>query len=403
MLRNFEKYANIITYEDEIKEMGKGKNDKKETKSRKSIKNLRKNVREIVTSVFILIAEGVIIWIIHGLPQSVTALETKVSNMETRLGTLEGNYSVLNSNVWSTRVENENADEIEEEAMVVIASTDITAGMFKHDMKSGILSDLGELEEETVIGQNRENGNNETKGSVENRAFITKYTESGEDAFFYGQYNENGQWDGRCIINRYNGSKLTFIMDAVYNNGELENYSQVFRGKNTRGQEIWYVSKREVDGDENSGETTTYFFFGDYEKDFDIQTISKEDMMSRDKFMLTIPSTIEGYYNGYTSDGRYNDNSEDAYLVKYDTNGNVRYLYKGILEDGYGNDNRNNADSWALIWGDANDGYHYHIGKFKDGTPVETKKDWKYPVDQEFINLIIDPEDYNCPLTGLIE
>lgn len=398
-MRNFEKYANIVTYEDEIKEMGKGKNNKKEANRRKAIEFVKGNLAGIL----FVILQSIVIWFIHDLPQSVTNLEINTARMEAKLETLEANYLILNANVWSTRVENENAGEIEEETMVVIASTDITAGMFKQDKKSGILSDLEELEDETVIGRNRESGNDETKSSVENKAFITQYTENEEDVFFYGQYNENGQWDGRCIINRYNGSKLTFIMDAVYNNGELENYSQVFRGKNTRGQEIWYVSKREVDGDENSGETTTYFFFGDYEKDFDIQTISKEDMMSRDKFMLTIPSTIEGYYNGYTSDGRYNDTSEDAYLVKYDTNGNVRYLYKGILEDGYGNDNRNNADSWALIWGDANDGYHYHIGKFKDGTPVETKKDWKYPVDQEFINSIINPEDYNCPLTGLIE
>lgn len=396
---NSEKYDNIITYEDKIKDMGKGKNNKKGANRRKAIEFVKKNL----VGILFVVLQSIVMWFIHDLPQSVTNLEINTARMEAKLETLEANYLILNANVWSTRVENENAGEIEEETMVVIASTDITAGMFKQDKKSGILSDLEELEDETVIGRNRESGNDETKSSVENKAFITQYTENEEDVFFYGQYDENGQWDGRCIINRYNGSKLTFIMDAVYNNGILEKYSQVFRGTNTRGQEIWYVSKREVDGNENSGETTTYFYFGDYEKNFDIQTISKEDMMSMDKFMLTIPSTIEGYYNGYTSDGRYNDDSEDAYLIKYDTNGNVRYLYKGILEDGYGNDNRNNADSWALIWGDANDGYHYHKGKFKDGTPVETKKAWKYPVDQEFIDSIINPEDYNCPLTGLIE
>ena len=102
---------------------------------------------------------------------------------------------------------------------------------------------------------------------------------------------------------------------------------------------------------------------------------------------------------------RDSDGSGNAYSVRYDDSGNVRYLYKGKMEDGYGNDDGRDSEnkSWAFIWGEANDGFHYHEGKFEKGSPKNTTKDWNYPVDQDFIDSIVNPDDFNCSLKGLID
>lgn len=386
---------------------------KKKKKKKKRKKFIEKNIVTLVVGLVVGVGILWIWWIVHDLPNSITDIrienaETKgrLNSIDQRLNSIDGNYTALNSNTWAKNKEQskEKLTSETEETEILLASTTFSVSMMSpkpSEEDKNDIADISDIEDDIVIGTNRESNKDETKKDIENKPFIIHYEENGEDVFFFGKYNENSQWDGKCIINRYKNSNLTSIMEAEYSKGELKRYQHVFRGTNFSDEEIWYVSNREVEGNKNSGNTTTYYFYGDCKKDFDINTLEEEDMLSVDKFIKTIPSNMEGYYSGYTSDGSYNDDSGDAYLVKYKHNGTVRRLYKGKIENGVENDDT--GEAWTLSWGIAEDGYHYHKGVFEEGDEKNTTDDWKNPVDQDFINSVVNPDDFNCPLTGLVD
>lgn len=215
--------------------------------------------------------------------------------------------------------------------------------------------------------------------------------EEGKETLFRGQYDENGYWNGNCIINKYSEGKLVLIMDATYESGELKEYIQVFPYKTTSGNDVWAVSERQIDENGHNGKTTTYFKTEEIAKENKIFTA--RDFMNGGAFRM------EGYYNGYTSDGYFNDNSENAYLVKYNEDGSVRFLYRGRIKGGLPDDNTGNA--WSISWGYADDGYYYYEGVFQRGKHEEMPLNWT-SMTQEEINEKVRPEDFECPLTGLI-
>lgn len=422
MMWNAEGCDNIIIYERMTEEMGKGKKGKQKTQDetpKQQDKILEQQdkipekqgirfgeyIKNNIPAFVVGILVAAVWWLIHDVPQSIQNLEASVLVINAQLENLYGNYSNLNSQVWSINVSKISEGHIsnEVEPVILMASTELSTGMSNAQIYNGnkenFAMDMSAFERTAVIGKNIETQKEETKEDVENNPFITHYTENEEDVFFYGKYNENSRWDGKCIINRYKDSKLTLIMEADYDNGVLINYKQVFKGKNSSGQALWYISNRTVEGEKNSGETTTYFFYGDCEKKFDIQTIREKNILSVENFLETIPSTMEGYYSGYTSDGRYNDDSGDAYLVKYGPDGSVRLLYVGNIQNGVPHDSTGKA--WAISWGYANDGYYYYQGIFTNGDHGKAPKNWT-PMEQEEINQKVHQKDFNCPLTGLL-
>lgn len=428
MLGKVENNDKVITYERKVKEMAR--NNQRNYKEQRQTEQQTQNVNRMnekaeeennnqkpddkskyvsifqnhIGELFVGILLLFIGWVMIDFKDEISEIKAQNASMDAKLEMLNGNYSLLNSQVWSINTSKLNDEESpEKKAKMLLASTGFSDAMTGYEMTSNDypILDMEIFDNGEIIGTDANSNEGETKESLQNTTFIIKYQENGEDVFFYGKYNEYGQWDGECIINRYQGSNLTFIMEAVYDSGKLVKYRQVFRGTNDSRQEIWYVSDRQVEEEGNSGETITYYFYGDYKKDFDIENASSDNMMNVDKFLETIPSNVEGYYSGYTSDGRYNDDSGNAYMVKYDLEGNVRYLYKGRIKNGVADDDSGNA--WELSWGYAEDGYHYHNGKFSGGEAIGTDKSWIYPVDQDFINSIVNPDDFNCPLTRLIK
>lgn len=238
-----------------------------------------------------------------------------------------------------------------------------------------------------------------TSGELQDKDIVTMYSEGEKEIYFLGKYNKNNCWDGECTLNVYKNNELVTIFEGEYDDGNLKKYKRI--SCDQKGQ--WTVASRTDYDEYTDGETWNYHKTKSFSQKINAEEFGKSEILTVDDILENLDEKLISYYNGKTSGGYYNDDTGDAYLVKYDDSGNVRYLYKGIMKDGYGNDSRNDADSWAFIWGDANDGYHYHKGKFEDSHPRKTGKDWQYPKDQDFINSIINPDDFNCPLTGLIE
>lgn len=238
-----------------------------------------------------------------------------------------------------------------------------------------------------------------------NTPILTSYMEGDNEVYFYGKYNENNHWNGCCILNVYLGNKLLYIFEGIYDDGELFSYKRVSSEKiiseDNIEKEIWIINKRVVQDGYNSGETWSYEKSDDFIKGFTLDNVKEKQILAVDKFIDFKCEKLLSYYKGNTSNGTYNDKTGNAYLVTYKENGDVKRLYKGNFENGDSEDQTGNA--WTLSWGNANDGYHYHNGEFKNGKPIDTKNDWKYPVDQEFINSIVNPEYFNCSLAGLIK
>lgn len=196
---------------------------------------------------------------------------------------------------------------------------------------------------------------------------LVKYRTGNQENFFYGKYNKSNQWDGDCIINVYENNNLKLIMEAKYDNGQLLNYRQINKFTTKAGINVWNISSRTAMDNYTCGENW-YYFRGSSEhvKSFESNEVTVEDIISIDEFQNNIKddSWLEGYYKGNTYDGHFNDNTNNAFMIKFFEDGTIRTLYVGNFENGDFNDETGNA--W-YITKDVNTAYMYYTGYFKDG------------------------------------
>lgn len=230
-----------------------------------------------------------------------------------------------------------------------------------------------------------------------NMPIITSYLEGDNEVYFYGKFNENNHWNGKCILNVYNGNNLVSIFEGVYDDGELFSYKRV----SIDGGNTWTVNDRIREGDYNSGETWIYEKTDDFVKGFSIEDVKEKQILTVDRFLDSKGKKLLGYYKGNTSNGLYNDDNKNgsSYLVKYKEDGAVDYLYVGRMKDGYPHDNTGNA--WSIGWGYEGDGYYYYEGIFDKGKHGRPPKNWK-PMTEEEIREKVNPEKFKCLLTGLV-
>ena len=236
-----------------------------------------------------------------------------------------------------------------------------------------------------------------TVGQLAEQKLLLPYTSNGQEVFFYGQLNAEGQWDGNCILNVYENDELVLITDAIYDDGKLYQYKQVFSYTVTAGQRVWAVSNRVHQEASNTGETRLYIWTRPYIKQFTIDSVAARDIVSADAFRDMLGDKLYGYYCGDTSDGLFNDLSGNAYMVYFFENGTVRLLYSGRFENGTFNDDTGRA--WYIVNAEASD-YMYHQGNLKndeEGHSVITELGHP-PLTLEEIQEYIGDRHYNVDL-----
>ena len=185
-------------------------------------------------------------------------------------------------------------------------------------------------------------------------------------------------------------------MEAEYKDGTLLQYRQVIPSVTQAGKNVWVISERESNGDTNSGESWNYIRNDECVKDFDFDSVGGVDMISVEAFKSTINTPAEAYYLGDTSDGMYNDNTGQAYLVKYTEDGTVRTLYVGRFKNGQFHDNT--GDAW-YITRDEDTEYMYYKGIFKNGAPANNKGSiFENELSIERINEIINGKNFESDL-----
>lgn len=221
-----------------------------------------------------------------------------------------------------------------------------------------------------------------------NTPIITSYMEGNDEVYFYGRFNENNQWNGKCLLNVYNENKLVYVFEGIYDKGTLFSYRRVLNNGDT-----WIINDRVCQEGYNSGETWTYNKSEDFMKDFTKENVKEKQILSVEQFLNSKPEVLLSYYYGNTANGLYNDNTGQAYLVTYFNNGEIegiskeriiKTLYQGCFLNGTFEDET--GDAW-YITRKIDTTYMYYEGSFSNGTADHIIEiDRQNPIGYEFIS-----------------
>ncbi len=261
------------------------------------------------------------------------------------------------------------------------------ANVSSQEVQDGQAADCSE---DAIIAMDSASHRKYTRKNLQKKKILVPYMEDGQEVYFLGQFNEKGHWDGKCTINVYIDNKLYLINDAEYNDGKLVKYNQVLDHDKT-----WIIAKRKPKGNYNVGDSVTYRKKDQKEKKFTLESVESGDILSTNDFKAELKEKdLEGFYHGQTRDGAYNDQSGNAYMVKYDTEGIVRTIYVGGFKGGVFNDNTGQA--WEIAKAEGDFQYVYFKGKFKNEVAQTTKTNAKKSISVKKIHKIIDKIEFKC-------
>lgn len=359
-------------------------------KKRKKYKKLHPYLAQTIVTLFCSGVIGLISW---GL--SVNDTKVKVEYIENNIGVMREDIDELSRAVSGLNLKNNSEDKdkgnsgsavrtIEPESILLKTTYEFTK-------KDGVISNgATSLKMTDIVGKDSKTNKKCTLKEIVNKKVLLPYKEGGHEVYFLGQIDENSCWHGNCVINVYSDDQLILITDAKYEHGKLVDYKQVFESCDNR----WFISNRKHKKNTNTGETWSYSKREGYIKKFDLKSVASTDIMSVKNFKQKFKLTLEGYYNGNTSNGSYNDTTGNAYLVKYNKDGMVRTLYCGMFQDGKFNDLTANA--WYISYDEENSVYVYYKGKFKNDKPLETKNNKRENITIDDIHKIIDKRKFAC-------
>lgn len=331
-----------------------------------------------------------------------TYIDTKIDGVYIALGNINQNNSNNTDNSNNNNSNNDNSNNSGTINNYYYYNKNDIDPYFENIVKETFSSDTNVflysansqfLDSSQTVATNTSTGQIYTVGDLQNQTIAFNYAENGQDIFFKGQFDENGYWDGNCIINRYQDGKLIMVMDAIYNSGTLISYEQVFTYRKPSGYYVWAIANREIKGDIKDGYTWTYYKYDDYLQKFDTNLVQSSDIINIKEFKTEVELFPEGYYSGYTRDGYYDDETGGALLIKYfepgvikNTNNIsvIRTFYQGKIVNGQFDDD---GIAWYITREKDTD-YMYYIGSFHEGNTSDpvTKDNFKNNLTHEQID-----------------
>lgn len=345
---------------------------------------------------------------VNALPEEMVEMKANIDEISKDINTLKGDIELVKGDLSSMRedvseLQDSDTNTNENHINIDINLSDKLKQYFevlKVDCKhvdTPVYLSSPQWQSTDIILTDKNSGKEYRAYELAYEKILFPYMSDNREIFFYGQYNENNNWDGHCIINAYEDDKLVFITEAEYADGKILSYQQVFAFNNTSGK-VWGISERKNEGSYNSGITYTYFFDKDYTKDFTLDNVTENDILTVDDFKNNLDAIPEGFYCGNTSNNYYNDETGNAYIVKYAKDGTVRTLYVGNFIDGAFNDFTGNA--WYIVRDEElNTNYMYYKGKFENnnvvGNPTVPPEN---PVSLERIKEILNEANLNLDL-----
>ncbi len=223
-----------------------------------------------------------------------------------------------------------------------------------------------------------------------NETILLTYKEGGKEVYFLGQFNEKYHWDGYCVTNSYNADgTLHGICESQFDDGVRLDYKSLYMSEKNK----WILSNRICEKDKNVGTTTEYSFNYKDIKNFTDTNVRSTDILYVDGLLSDMSATITQFYCGETINQRFNDDSGDAYLVKYDLDGAVKTLYMGNFVDGYCEDTTGNG--WSIAYSDELENYFYNTGDFKGNKALDKSTT---AITVEEIEQIVSGYSFDCEL-----
>lgn len=376
-------------------------------------KGLSKKTKRIIKKILYAISCGVlgIVGVILGIYIEFEIYSDKINKLDGVPTALSSIETKLNDHIdYSDKAENSFKSELDtfknsKDKQIIYIPTDTLREKLsatKNESDIIFLSDL-KLKANDIIGENPDTKKKYKANKFKGKKILLPYTENGKEVYFYGQYNKYYHWDGHCILNIYDNNKLSGIMDGWYRDGELISYNRItedikIQKINNKEEKIkiWRISKRVHRSNVNTGETYTYFRVSNKKKKFNLKNVESKDIMSSMDFEKWLDTPLEGYYKGDTSDGKYNDETGNAYSIKYFQDGTTRLIYCGNFENGEFNDHTGNA--WYIAIDEDAKKYIYFKGNFTNGKPDEIESHKREDIENEDIHKLIDEIKFNSEI-----
>lgn len=260
--------------------LGVSKMSKEEKKSKRDGKFVRGVLTNVITSVISTFIVTFILYSVSGIKE-ILSLPKKFDDLKAQVESLQNeNKDPLNvPNADTININNYYGRELrftnEAKIEIVQESEEYACLLARPTWQSN-----------DVIAEDVETGEEYTAEQLVNERILLPYMINGQENYFYGQFNENNQWDGNCIINTYSNDQLVLIMEAEYDNGVLVSYKQVMQGMSKDGK-VWCIADRVSHRDYNSGETWNYKYV-ECLKEFNFEDVSEEDILNVDDFELDL-------------------------------------------------------------------------------------------------------------------
>lgn len=276
------------------------------------------------------------------------------------------------------------------EDIIISASNELSSSLSSFSAKTNMVPNVtSSLTSDICVGTDS-SGKEYFADELVNETILITYEEKDKDVFFLGQYNEDYHWDGYCITNAYwRDGSLYGICESNFEDGKRLDYKTVVSVEENE----WDFYSRKSIGNVNSGTSIKYSFQYNTIKNFTNTNVRASDILYTDNFIETQDAVMLQYYYGNTADGKYNDNTGNAYLVKFYEDGTVKTLYVGNFLNGTFNDDTNNA--WNIVYAEELGYYIYHSGIFKNGSAVDNSIE---PITQQQIDEIISAYNFGCTL-----
>lgn len=327
---------------------------------------------------------GVLGWLcvqLYELNATTKANSNSIANLEERMNTA---YEYM------LNLDNEISQINPNEDIIISASKELSSSLNSLSVQANVVPNVtSSLSSDICIGTDS-SGKEYFADELVNKTILLTYEEENKNVFFLGQYNENYHWNGYCVTNAYYpDDSLYGICESNFEDGKRIDYKTLVSAKENEWDYYNRISIENI----NSGTSIKYSFQYNTIKNFTSTNVRASDILYVDNFIEKQDAVMLQYYHGNTSDGKYNDNSGSAYLVKFYEDGTVKTLYVGNFANGTFNDNTNNA--WNIVYAEKLGYYVYHSGIFKNGSAIDNSIE---PITQQQINEKISGYDFDCPL-----
>lgn len=227
-----------------------------------------------------------------------------------------------------------------------------------------------------------------TSGELQNKEIVTMYSEGEKEIYFLGKYNDNNQWDDKCILNVYKNNELVTVFEGEYSDGNLKEYKRI--SCDEEGQ--WTVTERTNYDEYTDGTTLNYKKTKSIPQKINAENFEGSQILTTEKLLEDLDEGLISYYNGRTSNGFYNDDTGNAFFVKYFDDGEIEgtegktiihTFYEGKFSNG---DFEDQTDESWYITRSPDSTYMYYEGSFSNGSVDNKKvKEFTNPIGKDYI------------------